>query len=41
MVLEFIDKRVCGLRNVVNPDKLVFLDRQVSHLPGLSSSGGE
>lgn len=41
MVVEITDGRVSALRNVVNPDKLVFLDRQVSHLPGLSSSGGE
>ena len=40
MVVEITGGKVSGLRNVVSPDKLVFLGRQVSHLPGLPSSEG-
>jgi RNA polymerase sigma-70 factor (ECF subfamily) len=40
MVVEITGDRVSGLRNVVNPDKLIFLSRQVSHLAGLPGSGG-
>jgi RNA polymerase sigma-70 factor (ECF subfamily) len=41
MVVEIVREEVTALRNIVNPDKLAFLGRQLSHLAGLFSSGGE
>jgi RNA polymerase sigma-70 factor (ECF subfamily) len=41
MVVEISGGKISGVRSILNPDKLMFLGRQLSHLIGLLSSGGD